>query len=313
MSYLDLIRRSAAPPAAPDAVVSPADHDEVGARPAGVLRARRGGRAVRRRDVRCWWCRPGARRVRGRDRAGPRAAGPTCRGRRRLLDRDAPGRPDRPARRGAAGRARVHARPRPAVVRARDDRRLRGDALGRAAVDRLGALRRARRTCTGCHAVRRPRARPRAGQRRGAGPQAAGPGLGGRVRRRHRGHGPGPAGPGGAAPRGLARRRPGVRAGDAADARAARAAAGPRAAERRGRDRDGRRDRRRRDRRRRRLPAAGRLGGLRGRRGAPGGRGARRSCAPRARRRSAPGPPRPGSTGASARRACATSCSAPGC
>ncbi|WP_051221828.1 FAD-binding oxidoreductase [Conexibacter woesei] len=35
MSYLDLIRRSAAPPAAPDAVVSPADHDEVGA----VLRA----------------------------------------------------------------------------------------------------------------------------------------------------------------------------------------------------------------------------------------------------------------------------------
>ncbi|WCB96438.1 putative FAD-linked oxidoreductase [Baekduia alba] len=35
MSYLDLIRRSAAPPAAPDAVVAPADHDEVGA----VLRA----------------------------------------------------------------------------------------------------------------------------------------------------------------------------------------------------------------------------------------------------------------------------------
>jgi alkyldihydroxyacetonephosphate synthase len=35
MSYLDLIRRSAAPPVAPDAVVSPADHDEVGA----VLRA----------------------------------------------------------------------------------------------------------------------------------------------------------------------------------------------------------------------------------------------------------------------------------
>lgn len=35
MSYLDLIRRSAAPPAAPDAVVAPASHDEVGA----VLRA----------------------------------------------------------------------------------------------------------------------------------------------------------------------------------------------------------------------------------------------------------------------------------
>jgi alkyldihydroxyacetonephosphate synthase len=35
MSYLDLVRRSAAPPAAPDAVVEPADHAEVGA----VLRA----------------------------------------------------------------------------------------------------------------------------------------------------------------------------------------------------------------------------------------------------------------------------------
>jgi alkyldihydroxyacetonephosphate synthase len=35
MSYLDLIRRTAAPPAAPDAVVAPADHAEVGA----VLRA----------------------------------------------------------------------------------------------------------------------------------------------------------------------------------------------------------------------------------------------------------------------------------
>jgi alkyldihydroxyacetonephosphate synthase len=35
MSYLDLVRRSAAPPAAPDAVVLPADHDEVGA----ILRA----------------------------------------------------------------------------------------------------------------------------------------------------------------------------------------------------------------------------------------------------------------------------------
>jgi alkyldihydroxyacetonephosphate synthase len=35
MSYLDLVRRSAAPPAAPDAVVLPADHDEAGA----VLRA----------------------------------------------------------------------------------------------------------------------------------------------------------------------------------------------------------------------------------------------------------------------------------
>jgi alkyldihydroxyacetonephosphate synthase len=35
MSYLDLVRRSAAPPAAPDAVVLPAGHDEVGA----ILRA----------------------------------------------------------------------------------------------------------------------------------------------------------------------------------------------------------------------------------------------------------------------------------
>ncbi|MCW3003569.1 MAG: FAD-binding oxidoreductase, partial [Conexibacter sp.] len=31
MSYLDLVGRSADPPAAPDAVVEPADHDEVGA------------------------------------------------------------------------------------------------------------------------------------------------------------------------------------------------------------------------------------------------------------------------------------------
>src|SRR4051812_335990 len=31
MSYLDLVRRSAAPPAAPDAVVVPADHAEVAA------------------------------------------------------------------------------------------------------------------------------------------------------------------------------------------------------------------------------------------------------------------------------------------
>jgi alkyldihydroxyacetonephosphate synthase len=35
MSYLDLVRRSAAPPVAPDAIVLPADHDEVGA----ILRA----------------------------------------------------------------------------------------------------------------------------------------------------------------------------------------------------------------------------------------------------------------------------------
>ena len=46
--------------------------------------------------------------------------------------------------RGAARRARPHARPLPAVVRVRHDRRLRGHPLGRAGLDRLRAHRRAR-------------------------------------------------------------------------------------------------------------------------------------------------------------------------
>ena len=106
-----------------------------------------------------------------RDLARPAPPRPAARRRRALADGDARGRAAR-----ARGRARssrpsgLHARPLPAELRVRDDRRLRGHALGRAGLDGLRAHRRARRA--GCGWRRRPasstlRALP--GQRRGPG------------------------------------------------------------------------------------------------------------------------------------------------
>ena len=69
-----------------------------------------------------------------------------------------------PGARAPAQRARPHARPLPAVVRVRHDRRLRGDALGRAGVD--AATARSTSWCSGCagraeRATRRSPAHPR--------------------------------------------------------------------------------------------------------------------------------------------------------
>ena len=104
-----------------------------------------------------------------------RAAGPRCR--------------------AAARRARRHARPLPAVLRAGDHRRLRRDPLGRPGLQRLRALRRAghRRRAD------RPRGRPAdaadTAHRRRAFAARARPRLRGRARRDHRRQVPGPPEP----------------------------------------------------------------------------------------------------------------------
>ena len=97
-----------------------------------------------------------------------------------------------PRGRGAARRARADARPLPAVLRARVDRRLRGHPVQRPVQRRLRPLRRD---------GRRPHASPRRpatldlgslpGQRRRPRPAPAGPRLGGRLRRHHLGDRPG--------------------------------------------------------------------------------------------------------------------------
>ena len=100
-----------------------------------------------------------------------------------------------PAGGGAARRPRLHAGPFPAVLRAGDDRRLRGDALGRSGVHRLRPQRR-----TGRRPHRRdpgghPAPRPRAAQRRRARPAPAHARQRGRVRGHHRRHDVGAARP----------------------------------------------------------------------------------------------------------------------
>ena len=68
----------------------------------------------------------------------------------------------RPAGRGAAGRPRLHARPLPAELRVRLDRRLRGDPLERPGLARLRTLRRPRPRPAHRDPGRRAAARPRA-------------------------------------------------------------------------------------------------------------------------------------------------------
>ena len=68
---------------------------------------------------------------------------------RDLADGDVGAGPARTGGRGRAGREGPDAGPLPAVVRVRDDRRVRRDPLGRAGIERLRALRRARDAAAG--------------------------------------------------------------------------------------------------------------------------------------------------------------------
>ena len=265
---------------APDAVVRPADHDEVAAVlavavehhvavvPFGGGTAVTGGLAARRDGYAGVVSLDLGRLVdvavdAGLDDRGPRprTAGPRGRGR--------------------AGRARHDAGPLPAVVRVRVDRWLRRDPVERSGVGGLRTVRRPGRRPDRGHAHRHPHARLVAGQRGRARPAPAGARLGGGVRGDHLGDGAGPAGAGAEGLRGLAvaelhRRRRG-RAGD----RAVGPAADRAPALRRGRV--GRQPRRpERDRRvvrcgRRRLPDGRRLRGTR-RPGSPSDERASPSC-----------------------------------
>ena len=155
---------------APDAVVRPADHDEVAALLAVCSEHQVARRAVRRRHLR-----------------GRRPGGPPRRLRRRRsldlrrLDRLVSVDPSpmtavleagsaRSRGRGAARRARPDARPLPAVVRVRLDRRLRRHPLQRPGLVRLRPLRRAWSSAYRRHPDRRPRPRQRARQRGRPGP-----------------------------------------------------------------------------------------------------------------------------------------------
>ena len=121
------------------------------------------------------------RAARRRDLARPRRAFATARS-TTARSRPALGpRPARPRGRGRAGGARPDARALPAVVRVRDDRRLRRDALGRAGVGGLRAVRRARDRGRDGHPGR-ARCATLETPHTAAGPGAA------RARRRLRGH-----------------------------------------------------------------------------------------------------------------------------
>ena len=143
----DLVRlRTGDGAGAPDAVVFPG-YRRRGARGAGAVRRRAGRRgALRRRHERGRRGRAAARRrSRRRDLARPPPAGPRARlDRTSLTARLEAGRL-RPRCRGAARRARRHARPLPAVLRVLDGRRLGRHALGRPGLHGLRADRRARR------------------------------------------------------------------------------------------------------------------------------------------------------------------------
>ena len=108
---------------------------------------------------------------------------------------------------GRARRGGRHARPLPAVVRVRDDRRLRGHAVRRPGVSGLRPVRRAGDERRDARPGGTPRdARDAAHRRRARAPRADRR-LRGHPGRDHRRHGPGQAGPGGQALRGLDRRR----------------------------------------------------------------------------------------------------------
>ena len=188
---------------APDAVVRPGEPRRGRGRARARRRAPRGRGPVRRRHVR--HRRPGRppRRVLRRRQPRPR---PADRGLRRpgLDDRRPRARPPRPRGRGRPGRARRHAGPLPAVVRARLDRRLRRDPVERPGVGGVRTLRRAGRRPHGRHPDRHDDPRLRAGHRRRPRPAAAGARLRGGLRRDHLGDGAGPAGAGGEGLRGLA-------------------------------------------------------------------------------------------------------------
>ena len=191
-SYPDLIRlRRGRPERAPDAVVMPADRRR-GRGAARGLRAATGSR----------WSPSAAGPA--SSAASSRCAGPhgrvialdlrRLRGverRPRLADGDARPRPARARGRGGARRPGADAGPLPAVVRVRDDRRLRRDPLGRSGIERLRALRRARHRLA--MATPAGELRTLATPHTAAGPGAARAGarLGGRPGRDHRGHGAG--------------------------------------------------------------------------------------------------------------------------
>ena len=175
------------------------------------------------------------------------------------------------------GRARLHARTLPAVVRVRDARRVRGDPLQRPGVGGLRALRRPGDGDAGRDPGRHARARPRAALRRRPGPAPADARLRRRLRGDHVADGGRPAGrPPRASTRAGASRRSPTGAAGASRARAGRTRADRAAALRRGRD--GAQPRRPRpDRRRpaRRLPGDRRLRGRRGGRATRAGPAAR--------------------------------------
>ncbi len=229
-SYLDLLAQRAGDcEEAPDAVVAPADADQVLAvlqlcAEEGVAVVPFGGgtsvvgglEPLRGRFEALDLARPGphgrpARRGRALADGGPRARHAAARGR--------PG----------AGRARAHPRPRAAELRVGDGRRLRRDALGGPGLDRPRPDRRepARRPLR--DAARRAGDAGRPGDGGGTGAAPARRGLRGRARRHHRGHAAGASRPRGAALRGLAAARLRDRLRRAATARAGGPGAGRRA------------------------------------------------------------------------------------
>ena len=154
-SYPDLVRlRSGRLASAPDAVVMPGSPEQVAALleicsregiavvPFGGGTSVVGGVDAARGPARA------------PDRARPAPDAP-CRGRPRLAHGDARARASRPRGRGRAPRSGADDRPFPAVVRVRDDRRLRGDPVGGPGLERLRPLRRDRDVAGDGHAGRR--------------------------------------------------------------------------------------------------------------------------------------------------------------
>ena len=159
-------------------------------------------RPVRRRHQRRRRGRAAARRPLARHQ--PRPGAPARRrGRPPLADRAPRRRPARPGGRGGARRAGPDPRPLPAVVRVRDDRRLRRDPLGRPGLERLRPLRRAGQLGAADRPGRRDGDAGDAAHRRRPGPARADRRLRGRPRRDPRRDRAGPPGAGGAPLRGL--------------------------------------------------------------------------------------------------------------